>query len=65
MTAEEFERGYADRSGLTLERLRQYRTVRPCACGWEGCPGWQSISHQRAAEYDANKAAGELPENLW
>jgi hypothetical protein len=52
MTADEFERGYAARSQLTLEVLRQFRTVRPCTCGQDGCEGWQSLSHDRAAEYD-------------
>lgn len=53
MTAEEFEAAYAKRSGWTVERLRKYRTVRPCDCGDETCEGSQSISHERAAEYDA------------
>lgn len=53
MTADEFERAYAARSGVTVDELREYRTVRPCACGEDGCEGWQSISHERAAEWDA------------
>ena len=55
MTAEEFERAYAERSHISVEALRQHRTVRPCDCGQEGCEGWQSISHERAAEYDAER----------
>lgn len=55
MTAEEFERAYAERSGRTVEELRRYRTVRPCDCDYEGCEGWQSISYERAAEYDAEE----------
>lgn len=65
MTAEEFERGYAARSHMTLERLRVWRTVRPCACREEGCHGWQSMSHERAKEYDQNAAERVLPEQLW
>lgn len=53
VTAEEFEAAYAKRSGWTVERLRQFRTVRPCQCGDELCEGWQSISHERAERYDA------------
>lgn len=53
MTADEFERAYAERSHRTVEELRKYRTVRPCDCGDETCEGWQSISHERASEYDA------------
>jgi len=42
MTAEEFERAYAERSGITVERLRELgRIVAPCDCGEEGCEGWQ------------------------
>lgn len=58
VTAEAFERAYAERSGLTLEQLRAVKTVRPCTCGEEGCEGWQSLSHQTAAEYDADTKAG-------
>jgi hypothetical protein len=53
VTADDFERAYAERSGISVEELRRYRTVRPCDCEEEGCDGWQSISHERAAEYDA------------
>lgn len=58
MTAEEFERAYAERSGLTIDRLRQYRTPRPCDCEYEGCEGWQMVSHLEAACIDAAKLAG-------
>jgi hypothetical protein len=58
VTADEFERAYAERSGVTVERLRELgRTVRPCDCGDPGCEGWQSISVERAAEYDAERPA--------
>jgi hypothetical protein len=54
MTAEEFEVLYAHRSGLTVDELRALgRVVRPCHCRWEFCEQWQSISLERAAEYDA------------
>lgn len=52
MTAEEFELAYAERSRLTVGQLREYRTVRPCDCGGDGCEGWQSVSYERAAEID-------------
>lgn len=56
MTAEEFERAYAERSGMTVERLRELgQTVRPCDCGWDGCEGWQMVSIERAAEIDAGE----------
>lgn len=53
MTADEFERAYAERSHVTVEELRRYRTVRPCECEDIACEGWQSISYERDAEYDA------------
>lgn len=56
MTADEFERQYAARSGISVEQLRQLgREVRPCDCGEDDCEGWQSISTERAREYDANE----------
>jgi hypothetical protein len=58
MVAEEFERWYAEGSGMTVEVLRRYRTVRPCSCGEPECRGWQSVSHAAAAEIDD-------PAKLW
>lgn len=48
MTAEEFERQYAERSGLTVQQLRKYgRIVVPCDCGDPTCEGWQSTTPER------------------
>lgn len=53
MTSEEFERGYAEWSGVTVEQLRAMgRIVRPCVCGEDSCPGWQSINRKSAEEND-------------
>jgi hypothetical protein len=52
ITAARFEREYAERSGVTLERLRRYKTVRRCRCEEEDCEGWQSVAYERAAEID-------------
>ena len=58
MTAEEFERAYAERSDLTVERLRALgRTVRPCDCGDDLCDGWQSLRAEGSADYDKLCAA--------
>jgi hypothetical protein len=47
MTGEEFERAYAERSGVTVEWLReQGRVARPCHCGEPGCEGWQSVNRE-------------------
>lgn len=44
MTAAEFEREYAERSGLTVEELRQDNVILACACGEEGmCRGWAAV----------------------
>lgn len=45
---EDFERDYAQRSGISVARLRELgRIVAPCLCGHDYCPGWQSISRQQ------------------
>ena len=42
MKREDFESGYAKRSGTTVEWLQKHgREARPCDCGWEECEGWQ------------------------
>ncbi len=51
MTAEEFERQYAERSGITVEQLRKMgRIVVPCDCDYELCEGWQSTTAERLAD---------------
>lgn len=58
MTAEEFERQYAERSGITVEQLRGLgRIVAPCDCGDETCEGWQSTTAERLAD----EQAGRMP----
>ena len=45
--AEEFERQYAARSGVSVKWLRQQgRVVRPCQCDYEECEGWQSVNRE-------------------
>lgn len=42
VTAEQFERGYADRSGVTVEALRgRGYVVRRCYCHEDECEGWK------------------------
>lgn len=53
MTPEEFEQAYADRSGVTVEWLRQHRTVRRCQCGDESCDGWAMVSIEFQLEEEA------------
>lgn len=44
-TAESFAQEYAERSGVTVEWLReQGREARPCSCDYEGCEGWQMVN---------------------
>ena len=41
-TAEQFAKEYADRSGVTVEWLKENgRQPRPCDCGESDCEGWQ------------------------
>ncbi len=63
ITEAQFEREYAERSGMTVERLRALGSVvRPCACGEKGCEGWQSVSHETAEWLDENlPPAPEIP----
>ena len=42
MTKDEFEKGYAKRSGVTVEWLHNHnRFGAPCDCGEDECNGWQ------------------------
>lgn len=53
ISAEQFEHAYAARSGMSAEKLRALgRVIRPCHCGSDDCEGWQSVSHEIAAEID-------------
>jgi len=45
MTKEQFERGYAKRSGISLEEYHKFLVALPCACEQEGCEGWASVSN--------------------
>lgn len=58
MTAEEFERDYCERSGVSVEWLRQHRAVLPCHCGEEGCDGWQMIPLDLADDPLIRRQAG-------
>lgn len=60
MTRDEFELGYATRSGFSVEELRKYRVVLPCACSEAECQGWASISLE--ASLLCNHLAWKLPE---
>jgi hypothetical protein len=46
MDAAEFERRYAERSGLTVGQLHAWgRWAEPCGCGEPECEGW-AMGHQ-------------------
>ena len=41
MTRDEFEQGYAARSGCTVSEIRDLGLIPvPCDCGYEFCAGW-------------------------
>ena len=45
MTREDFENGYAERSGVTVEWLHeQNQYAIPCDCGDDLCQGWQMVN---------------------
>lgn len=57
MTADEFEAAYAERSGITVARLRELgRIVAPCECGDDTCEGWQSTTQARLNDKDEDSA---------
>lgn len=53
ITRDQFEREYAERSGLTVEKLRELgRVVVACSCGAPECQGWASVSRKNAKDYE-------------
>ncbi len=45
MTKEEFERGYAERGGISFEQLHAWgRGAVPCDCGEPECEGWAMVN---------------------
>lgn len=49
ITAADFELGYAERSGITVEELRSYeQVVVRCDCDSPDCRGWASVSRSIA-----------------
>lgn len=52
LTKEQFEQGYAKRSGVTVEWLERHgRRAALCFCDWVDCEGWQMV---HADEDDPN-----------
>jgi hypothetical protein len=61
MTADEFEAAYAQRSGITVARLRELgRVVKPCDCGDAVCEGWQSVNAEGRRLFDMTAAMAKL-----
>ena len=57
MTCEEFEEGYAKRSGMTVERLHELGQVAiPCACREDGCKGWAMVDKEGTVNEEADDA---------
>lgn len=55
MTSEEFEAGYAQRSGMSVQQLHLWgRYPEPCDCGEAGCEGW-AMGHQQEEAYFENE----------
>lgn len=56
MDADEFERQYATRSGLTVEQLHEFgRYGEPCTsdCDYPECEGWQMVNRKERAVMEA------------
>ena len=57
LTKEQFFRGYAERSGLTVDELKKLGGVaEKCDCGIHGCHGWQMITEHRRIVMTEEKA---------
>ena len=55
MTKDEFEEGYAKRSGVTIETLHGMGLfAAPCDCGEEECRGWQ-MAHLGVANQETGR----------
>lgn len=52
-TPEDFERDYAERSGMSVAELRAAgQIVLPCDCGEKECLGWQMVSETKRSTTD-------------
>lgn len=51
--AADFARGYAERSGMTLDELAEWSVVVRCECGYEECDGWALVPKSFPAEVRA------------
>lgn len=57
VTALDFARGYASRSGMTLRQFalaRPDREVRECDCDFEECEGWQMSSPELRRPWESD-----------
>lgn len=62
MTKEEFEQGYAERSGMTVMQFRELGHAEPCDCGELGCNGWQYVTRQK---HHPPLKLGDCDHGLW
>ena len=49
MNKAEFEKGYCERSFISLEQYRRWKVTMPCECDSEDCEGWAAILNEPAA----------------
>ncbi len=52
MTAEEFEKGYCERSGITREYYKMWFVTMTCDCDYGGCEGFAKIRNRPEAIED-------------
>lgn len=43
MTRADFIKGYAERSGISVDQFNRYMCALPCDCGEAICQGWQAV----------------------
>lgn len=45
ITKEQFEKAYCERSNITLTYYHSHFVALPCACDYEQCEGWASVTN--------------------
>ena len=62
ITKQQFEDAYAERSGVTVEWLKEHgRETRPCYCEEEGCKGWRMAHVREDEKFEEMMRANESP----
>lgn len=65
ISRDEFEVGYAERSGVTVEWLHEHgQRAKPCDCGDALCKGWQMASDPPLYATDPRRQASGVRDKV-